>query len=87
MTLMDESIIWVWCGENVSTHDLNNWYMVRRLLEVSKRNCDYIIEFQTCTELEEFEANLRMKGWQIDAESSQSTPHVTCWKRAFAFTE
>ncbi|MDQ7024450.1 MAG: hypothetical protein Q9P44_02710 [Anaerolineae bacterium] len=84
---MDESTIWVWCGENVNSHDLNNWHMVKRLLEVSKNNGDYIIEFQTRSEVLEFEVNLRNKGWHIDAEASQNTPHVTCWRRAFASPE
>lgn len=84
---MSESLIWVWCGENVSNHDLNNWHMVRRLLELSKHNGDYIIEFTSRAELLEFEANLKAKGWQLDNETSQNTPHVTCWKRALAYNE
>ena len=84
---MSESLIWVWCGENVSSHDQNNWHMVRRLLEVSKREGDYIIEFMTRAELQEFEAKLQAKGWQMDDAAAQNTPHVTCWKRALAYSE
>ena len=84
---MSESLIWVWCGENVSKHDVNNWHMVRRLLEVSKRHGDYIIEFKTRAELQEFEAKLLAKGWQIDVDASQNTPNVSCWKRALAYSE
>jgi hypothetical protein len=84
---MSESLIWVWCGENVSNHDQNNWHMVRRLLEVSKRDGDYIIEFMTHAELKEFEAKLQAKGWQMDDAATQNTPHVTCWKRALAYSD
>jgi hypothetical protein len=84
---MSESLIWMWCGENVSKHDANNWHMVRRLLEVSKRNGDYIIEFTSRAELQEFEAKLLAKGWQMDEESSQNTPNVSCWKRALAYSD
>jgi hypothetical protein len=85
--MVNESLIWVWCGENVSDHDVNNWQMVRKLLELVERSGDYIIEFMTHAELREFETNLQAKGWQVDNDAAQNTPHVTCWKRALAYNE
>ena len=84
---MEERVIWVWCSENLSSHDINNWQMIRKLLKLNERNGDYIIEFQSHRESHEFQSSLENKGWQLDNEVSAGTPNVACWKQSFALID
>lgn len=84
---MSKSQIWVWCGEDATKHDVNNWHMLRKLLELNTRNGDYIIEFMCRDEQMEFETQLKNKGWQLDVAATENTPNLNCWQRELAFTE
>lgn len=78
---MRQQVLWVWFGEDVSDHDLNNWQLLRKLLQMRPADHQEIMEIESGAELARLEGQLLADGWVLDAAATHDTPRVTCWRK------